>query len=182
MDLLLIGEGKLKLTLSPDDMDAYRLDAGMLDWSDTATRRAIWSILDEAKRRCGYDAARDRVMVQVFPSATGGCEIFVTRVKAPDDCDVARFSVSDTVRGLSAYKFDTLDDLTSCCAAAVRAGRAGTSCAYFCDDGRYLLLCGDIPCAAEFGEKIKLRNTEIYISEHAKPIRRTDAVEVLAKL
>ena len=182
MDFLLISEGKLKLTLSPDDMDTYRLDTNMLDWSDTATRSAVWGILDEAKHRCGFDAARDRVMVQVFPSAAGGCEMFVTRVKTREDADVARFTVSGAVRGLSVYRFGSLDKLIACCAAADRSGYSGASCAYVCDDGSYLLLCREFMCASEFGEKIGMRNSEIYIAEHAKPIRRTDAIEILAKM
>lgn len=186
MDLLLIGEGKLKLTLSRNDMDDYDLDSRALDWSDTGTRRAVWSILDEAKKRCGFDAARERVMVQVFPSADGGCEIFVSNVgKRAGDPDVERFFVARRypVSGAHPYRFDRLSDLLDCCRAAAVSGYSGSSAAYSCDDGRYiLLLCSDPPFACEFGSKMTAGEAELIIGEHTSTICRDNAVETLSSV
>ena len=44
-----------------------------------ATRSAFWRILDRAKKQTGFDAARDRVLIQVFPRKSGGCEMYVTK-------------------------------------------------------------------------------------------------------
>ena len=52
----------------------------MLDYENTETRRAFWSILDEAKHRTGFDAASEKVFVQVYPSKSGGCEMYVTKL------------------------------------------------------------------------------------------------------
>ena len=79
MELHRIGEGQLRISLSADDMDYYQLNSETMDYDDTATRSAFWRILDRAKKQTGFDAARDRVLIQVFPRKSGGCEMYVTK-------------------------------------------------------------------------------------------------------
>ena len=187
MDLILIGEGKLKLTLSPDDMETYKLDAAALDWSDGATRKAVREILNEAKQRCGFDPAGERVVVQLFPSRAGGCEIFVTRLASGQRSDAglsaSRIRAACAELSATAYSFGTLDDLLRCCAALDAAGYSRPSAAYCRDDGGYLLIiCGEWPAADEFGRRMDTGKAEIYIGEHTKKIRGRDAVGVLSAL
>lgn len=80
MELILISDSKLKIMLTTDDMKAYALDCSTLDYDNTETRKAFWSILDEAKHRTGFDAASEKVFVQVYPSKAGGCEMYVTKL------------------------------------------------------------------------------------------------------
>ena len=178
MELLMISKDKLKLTLTREDMDAYRLDAGSLDWSAPATRRAVKSILADAGRRCGFDASRERMLVQAFPSSAGGCELFVTRL-----CNGGgRFSAGNVGKA-QAFVFDEMDDMLSCCSALCRAGYDQPSAAYSCDDGRYLLIiCGEWEAARENGRLMSTDKAELYIGEHTKKIRTRDAVGSLAEL
>ena len=83
MELIRINENKLKIMLSEGDMKQYALDCASLDYDNTETRRAFWSILDEAKHQTGFDAASQRVFVQLYPSKEGGCEMFVTKLGSP---------------------------------------------------------------------------------------------------
>ena len=87
MELFLINSEKLKVTLSSEDMSYYSLTSESIDYHNTETRRAFWSILDEAKHQTGFDAASERVLVQVFPLRSGGCEMFVTKVHSPTHTD-----------------------------------------------------------------------------------------------
>ena len=64
MELILISENKLKITLTECDMKQYDLDCDDIDYDNTETRKAFWSILDEAKHRTGFDAASQRVFIQ----------------------------------------------------------------------------------------------------------------------
>ncbi|MBQ7160847.1 MAG: adaptor protein MecA [Clostridia bacterium] len=178
MELLMISADKLKLILSQEDMDAYRLDAGTIG-SGAGTRRAIRTILDEAKRRCGFDACGGRLLVQMFPSAAGGCEIFVTRLFTAD-ADGTDGADPSSAR---AYLFDRIGDLLDCCAALDRSGYGEPSAAYSCDSGGYLLIvCGDWDTPGEYGRRLDTGKAEIYIGEHTKKIRGRDAVAVLAAL
>ena len=80
MELIVISNSKLKIMLTSEDMREYSLDCNTLDYENTETRRAFWSILDEAKQRTGFDAASEKVFVQVYPSKKGGCEMYVTKL------------------------------------------------------------------------------------------------------
>ena len=80
MELIMISESKLKIMLTSEDMKEYSLNYDNLSYENTETRRAFWSILDEAKHRTGFDAASERVFVQVYPSKKGGCEMYVTKL------------------------------------------------------------------------------------------------------
>lgn len=185
MELLPIGDDKLKVTLTEADMEIYRLRADELDWDDTGTRKALWSILDEAKKRCGFDAARERVLVQIFPSLSGGCEMFVTRVGSQQEDTVNELSLTRTQikKEFHACFFGEMSDLISFCSILDESGYDGVSDAYLCDDGRTLLLyCTDDMRAAEFGEVTKADELEYYIGEHTSTICRENAVSQLAKL
>lgn len=80
MDLILISESKLKVTLSAADMKLLSLSCDDIDYDNTETRRAFWNILDEAKHKTGFDAATHRVFIQVYASKGGGCELYVTKL------------------------------------------------------------------------------------------------------
>ncbi|MEE0968457.1 MAG: adaptor protein MecA [Clostridia bacterium] len=80
MELIVISDSKLKIMLTGEDMRQYSIDCSTLDYENTQTRRAFWSILDEAKHRTGFDAASEKVFVQVYPSKGGGCEMYVTKL------------------------------------------------------------------------------------------------------
>lgn len=80
MELIVISDSKLKIMLTKEDLREYALDCNTLDYENTETRRAFWSILDEAKHRTGFDAASEKVFVQVYPSRAGGCEMYVTKL------------------------------------------------------------------------------------------------------
>lgn len=80
MELIVISDSKLKIMLTSEDLREYSLDCSTLDYENTETRRAFWSILDEAKHRTGFDAASEKVFVQVYPSKKGGCEMYVTKL------------------------------------------------------------------------------------------------------
>jgi negative regulator of genetic competence, sporulation and motility len=80
MELILISDSKLKVMLTPDDMASYDITCDTIDYDNTETRRAFWNILDEAKHKTGFDAASDKVFIQVYPSKNGGCELYVTKL------------------------------------------------------------------------------------------------------
>ena len=82
MELIVINENKLKITLSESDMKQYSLDCNTVDYDNTETRKAFWSILDEVKQKTGFDAASQKIFVQLYPSKKGGCEMYVTKLGA----------------------------------------------------------------------------------------------------
>ncbi len=172
MELIMISDSKLKIMLTLDDMKTYSLDCATLDYDNTETRKAFWSILDEAKHRTGFDAASEKVFVQVYPSRTGGCEMYVTKLgifadrtavgdetgEEEDDVKLnlggkedvkdrdARTKDGRRYERTLVYRFLDAERLIKACGRLTESGYSGESSAYFCDEGRngkYYLLIRD---------------------------------------
>lgn len=80
MEFILINENKIKVMLSEEDLDEFEIDAEEMDYSNTETKRMFWDILSRAKHSTGFDTDGQRVLVQLYPSRKGGCEMFVTKI------------------------------------------------------------------------------------------------------
>lgn len=138
MDLIRISEKKLKVMLSRKDMEKYAFDGEKLDYCDDGTRLAFRSILDEAKSRTGFDTADEKVLIQVYPSKSGGCEMFVTKLgekeKTKNVCPVP-------TRSDAFFRFDRLEDLTKSCRLLRENGFHGESRLYCAGEkrGRFFL-------------------------------------------
>ena len=166
MELIRIGDSKLKITLTSDDMTQYDLDCDTMDYDNTETRKAFRDILDRAKHATGFDAAGDRVFVQLYPSKKGGCEMYVTKLglvcaerregerttrtsaarvthtNHPTTAVSPQSESGEERERLGAYRFEGLEPLLSVCRQLVARGYAAHSSAYRDEKARYyLLLC-----------------------------------------
>ncbi len=187
MELILISNSKLKIMLSPDDMREHRLCCDSVDYSNTETRRAFWSILDEAKQRTGFDAASSRVYIQLYPSRSGGCELYVTKLlQKSDECRSERSSGG---RELT-YRFCGIDPLLRVCRRLSVTGFDGAASAYLDEEQRaWLCLSGvdereldRLAFIGEFGEECDPSSSHAYIDEHGRCLCPISAVEKLAVL
>lgn len=190
MDLILINDNKLKVVLTPEDMTAYALTADTIDYDNTETKRAFWDILDTAKHRTGFDAASDRVFIQVYPSRGGGCELYVTKLHGgreksvlPRDrvCGVERKTAPETATFV--FGFDALPALLSAC-RALRGKNVTRSAAYIDEETKqYYLITESVrePSLSEFG-RLQPAAVQTYLAEHGRCLCAQNAVEVLASL
>lgn len=181
MELILISDSKLKIMLSQKDMTKYALKIEDIDYDNTETRRAFWNILDEAKHKTGFDAARERIFVQVFPSRCGGCEIFVTKLEkgvSPED-----LSVSVAKRNTNTiYRFSDINNLLSVCSILSKRGYDGESAVYCDDKSYYLSITGDQLFIDEYADMRENKKYIYHILEHCERICTRGAVETLAAL
>lgn len=176
MELIRIGEGKLKVMLTEEDMALYALDDTASDCSGTETRRAVFAILDAAKAQIGFDVARDRVCIQMFRGRAGGCELFVSCTeKGGAPCRLL-------------YAFPSASRLASACRVLAAQGFAGASAAYLGDDGRLFLSLetprghlrpDPLDVLAEYGTAMP--GGTAFLGEHAELIT-ADAVATLSPL
>lgn len=88
MEFIMISDSKLKIALTPADMKEYSLDCETIDYDKTETRAAFWQFFDDVKLRTGFDAASDRIFVQIYSSVGGGCEMYVTKLADKTEADV----------------------------------------------------------------------------------------------
>ena len=161
MELILISDSKLKIMLTAQDMCRDDINALTVDCSTDEGRRAFRNILNDARDETGFDTSGDRLFIQMYPSRTGGCELFVTKLgivcSAADEA--ANNSPIPLTGGRSvvqlkperknssgkgregAYCFERLDWLLCVCRRLVQSGYDGESSAYRDQDGRcYLIL------------------------------------------
>ena len=85
MELIVIDETKLTIMLTAPDMQHYDLHAERMTTANAATRNAFRHIFNDARQRIGFDTSGERLLVQLYTSRGGGCEIFVTKLCAEDD-------------------------------------------------------------------------------------------------
>ena len=164
MELIQIGANALKVTLTKEDMAYYAIEFERLDYENAETRRAIWSILDEAKRTIGFEAARDRLYIQAFRDKDGGCELFVRRAD-PEKSPSSRAAL---------FRFAELRFLLTACAHLQNCGYTDESRAFAGDDGAwYLMLAekgdtGRFFYLAELGTALPY--SEAFLAEHTSPL------------
>lgn len=193
MELLRIGDKKLKVTLSGEDMVHYRLDSETLDYDTTETRSAFWQILDEAKHKTGFDAGGGRIFVQVYPSRAGGCEMYVTLVGGDGEEGDAPIAEEERTDGI--YCFATLDGILSACRMLGECGYRGKSAAYVAEGAYYLVISerlrtgvyGGRPLAEysfleEYGTRYCGSVRLSYLHEHGRCLDAEGAVALLSSL
>ena len=96
MEYIVIDESKLKVICEERDLEPYGISTDSLEYGDASSRRFIEDMLSEAKIRFGFETARNRVLIQLFPDNDGGCEIFVhTDVCAVSDIGILRFHTNE---------------------------------------------------------------------------------------
>ncbi|MBO7293275.1 MAG: adaptor protein MecA [Clostridia bacterium] len=193
MELLRIGDRKLKVTLSDEDMEKYRLDKDTLDYDTTETRSAFWQILDEAKRRTGFDAGGGRLFVQIYPSRGGGCEMYVTMTE--EGTSRGRRPPS-LVRGPeSLYRFETLSLLLTVCRKLSELGYREESAVYTEGGAYYLVIreklessimspkaLGEFSFIEEYGTRLSGGVRLAHLHEHGQCLDGERAVERFASL
>ncbi len=188
MELILISESKLKVMLTQEDMHRFDITCDELDSTDIASRRAFWSILDEARSKTGFDPAGHKIFVQMYPSRSGGCELFVTRLGGKKDGDTkkSRGFIADALpqkEEQSLYAFDLLGDLLAACRRLSFEEDPPAARAYTDEETRrfYLALSADVPVLSEYnGTRCRVREFA-YIEEHCRMFC-ADAVRTLAPL
>lgn len=199
MELLLISENKLKISLSAADMEAYALRCEDLDYRNTETRRVFWSILDRAKHETGFDAASERVLVQVYPSVCGGCELFVTKMSGCASTGLEklreRLTAGSGRKTLQVWRFPEFGSLLAACGCLRSLPGICGSSAYAEEGKGYLLfltcresenglLPGFYPTdrLREYGSRLNASAALLRAPEHCSLLADGNAVERLSAL
>lgn len=192
MDLLLISDNKIKISLTKADLDSYSITCDDIDYDNTETRRVFWALLDEVNKKTGFDAAKSRVFIQIYPDKSGGCEIYVSRIKGETvPRGTLALSVCETENrecGRSeVFSFDNVEDMLSVCRRLMNTGYSGSSAAYTDESGRFYLTAesgceSELYFITEYGVRHTSPSIPLYIKEHCREICLDNAVGQLGKL
>lgn len=208
MDMIMISDRKLKVMLTQKDLDGYGVSTEDLDYANTETKRMLWDILNTAKKNVRFNTDGQRVLLQLFPSRDGGCEIFVCKLgalpasNAEGPAELFAEPILHCKRGhrsaappdrKGAFRFESLDWLLTVCRRLFDIGYGGESAAYAGDDRFYYLLLdgmdttGYLPLdefsfIKEYGTSESAEGTLHFLSEHGSVICSSDAVATLGSL
>ena len=197
MELIVISDGKLKVMLTAQDMRRYELGSRTIDGESPETRRWLRGLLDEVKSRTGFDASGERVLVQLYPSKGGGCELFVTKLgksgieEKERECEVRRETALCELR-TAIFSFPSVKEMLAVCRRLYSVGYALLSAAYAAENGEFWLVLqesarrGELPgrlaFVEEFGRRRRGAGELSYIKEHGRCIAPSDAVGRLGRL
>lgn len=79
MNITACTDNRICVELTREDMKELDITYEDLDYDKIETRRVLWTLLDEARRRLGLDIyLTQRMLIEAVPDTTGGCSIFFT--------------------------------------------------------------------------------------------------------
>lgn len=77
-------EGKIKISLDPEDMIRMDTTFEELDYSKVETRKIISSLLKQALEETGFDSSNSRLLIEAVPSPDGGCYLYFTTLDSEE--------------------------------------------------------------------------------------------------
>ena len=190
MEYLMINEEKLKVTLDKRDLCDWEMCIDDLDYANPDAKSIFECILHYAKSEFGFDTFGHRVLLQLFPSKDGGCEIFITRL---GELSPRTGGGDNKMNGQrQAYSFECLSHLLSACKILSTTEVQAESSAWRTIDGRWYLLLSvhnDEPSSItklsvleEFGEKENSATLPHYLGEYASEVAASDAIRILGSI
>ena len=181
--------------LSEEDMEKYHISGEEFDYTKVGARAALKGLLSEAKSLTGFDTEGESFFIQLFTSAHGGCELFITKGERETSPQTQKKSASgQSIRRTyqSLYSFDTLERLISACRRMKPLSDGVCGTAYSDSFGKYFLLLrhsGLSPYTRldkftfilEYGKREGAENFESYIREYGSWVCE-DAPAILGSL
>ena len=194
MEYIMINEEKLKVMLEHNDLEEWDISVEALDYSNPEAKLVFEEILHYARENFGFDTSGHKVLLQIFPSRDGGCEVFITKLSGLSPAEEYPQASREHKESV-AFSFDRLSYLLAVCKRLAEKGYGGESEAWADDYGKWYLilsqsnisLFGELPIPndfsfiSEYGDTQSPRALSLYLGEHAKIIC-ADAVNALGGL
>ena len=184
-------KGRLKVILSPQDMDSFGVTYSQMDYSDLKTRRILAGVLESARRQTGFCCPEgSRLLIELFPVLKGGCVIVFTVLEpAGGGC------FEQGPEEIFVFAFPRLEPLGQ--AARTLAEKPipkGCRCALYRLGEEYRIVChlpqplsdpAGHPCRRELLRHGRCAGTgelaEAYCEEHGTLLAPQDALQKLAE-
>ena len=202
MEYILISESKLKVICDINDLAPYGISADSLEYGDGNARKFIEDVLEYAKQSLNFETKQYRILVQLYPSADGGCEIFIHRLSLLEKASQKEEKSANKSNNCAPKKtekiffFNTLDPLLEVCKRLSMKEFEGKSSVFYIEEKGYFLLL-EIYCEleeykifmldeysfiSEYGEPQSTSVKIPYLNEYAKCICKSRAIETLGKI
>lgn len=204
MEYIIINESKLKIVCEKDDLAPYGINADTLEYGDAVSRKFLDGLLEEAKVKHGFETAKHRVLIQLFPDNEGGCEIFISKlgllkkesesVSLEAENTAKKKTVNEKIKKV--YFFEKLDFLLEACKRLSFLPTCKKSSAFYLEESGYYLYfeyntdgeleeygintLNEYSFLLEYGEPQNEKEKLPYLNEYAKIICKDNAVKILS--
>ena len=187
MEYILINDAKLKIILDSHELAEWDISADELDYANPAARQVFEGLLGYAKKELGFDTTGYKVLLQLFPSKDGGCELFVTRLGQSTEPQPKKYTKEKKEAEQRAYSFDKLSHLLAVCKRLYESEFRGDSSAWYDSQDRWFLLLSsecvkDLYFISEYGEDENPKAIELYLSEYGTAVSKKNATAILGKI
>lgn len=204
MEWIRISPNKLKIMLTAEDARHYELDCNCSNYADGITRAAFREILTDVGHEIGFDAADDKTYIQMYPSKEGGCELFVTKIglllaEEDKECGVAikgcpkgreKVTRCRVGNGERIWLLEKTDALLACCRALSGMAKIPDTSVHCDEQKRWWLTVssdgetdkGAFAFLSDFGREIPADAAQLFLTEHARAVCESNAVQILGKL
>lgn len=192
MELIRVSHCKLKVMLTPDDVERLHLDPETSENEDLHS--AFRTLLREIKEDCGFDPDGKELSIQYFPSREGGCEMFISHLSEAEEETQAADGPPQKIAGFHkeyAFRFAEMEALLMACKRLFSMGYIGDSQAYIDEKSNCFLFLGvlsghpfempeELRFLSEYGRQESVSDAKLYLSEYGKSICPSSAVQILA--
>lgn len=88
METIVINKDIIKIMLDRDEVEKY-CPEDVFSKDGANAEAAIWQILDRVSEATGFSTEKSDFYIQIYPSKSGGCEMFVTRMSRSETSPTA---------------------------------------------------------------------------------------------
>ncbi len=199
MEFIYVSNKKIKIILSKEEMEAYSIKPNDFDYEKTSSKHALWSLMDQVEKETGFKTDKSKLLVHLFSSKDGGCELFVSKIQNDLLPSYFRPSNKSEFYASEIYCISlTYDNLYNLC-KRISTDKFKYITSLFCDGEKYILVFIDTDdknishsnetvnifphYISEYGNVIKFEiNMLTYFEEHYLKIADKNAVEIISKL
>lgn len=177
---------RVRVFLTPVDMEKYNIDFDLLDGFDDYTQSVIVKLVDEVKKESEFDISKGKLYVEVFPNAGKGCVFYLTLL--PIDKALSKQKPKRTTKTF-AYKFRSINTLVTCSKGILKnfGASVNKSTLYLVGDTYYLSITPQEKLLSElrlfldeYGEFFSAGTISLaFLNEHGKVLIRDTAIEKL---
>lgn len=190
MELLRINSSKLKITLTADEREQYGIRESGGDFDTRAVREVVADILLDAGAD-GFCKPREKLLVQIYPTRSGGAELFITKLSQLGEREQRVIESSESLttyaRDVASFLFDSFADLLA--ASRLPQLLKKRSDLYLRPDEKYMLVIdeerlggmSDCDIISEFATRLTAAQGRPQ-PEWDKLLKEGDAIERLSRL
>jgi adapter protein MecA 1/2 len=202
-----VGENKIRIFVSYDDLEERDIDLDTFNYNAPETQELFWDLMEQAELELGFEAQESQLCIEAVSDVDHGFVITITRVDDEGDFESIQKFIKNRYRKkdlstkkktsaisstILIYALESFDDLCALC-AIIRPLYTGRSKAYGMDGSYYLVLSSiednvkdQSQLESILGEYAdKMTNVDFfegYLNEYGRCLVKENAVPLFAGL